>query len=163
MIERIQNTERHILTLAGTTVDHGDYLVTRSARYPKWYQANMLELRTSGGRSLADWEQVFYSHFDRAAYRHLMLYIPEHAGFEDLHNEVNEIMSTDNRGTPPLLVERIAWMFAMPRCLLVWKCARLSQRKTIRTSSSSGLKNPPKSRGSRAGMKSEHSFDPVVR
>lgn len=112
MLERIQNTERHILTSAGTTVDHGDFLVTRLARYPKWYQANMMELRANGGRSLSDWEQVFRSHFDRAAYRHLMLYVPEHAGFEDLHNEVNEIMSKDHRGTPPLLVERIAWMFA---------------------------------------------------
>lgn len=112
MLERIQNTERHILRSAGTTTDHGDYLVTRSARYPKWYQANMMELRASGGRSLSDWERLFHTHFDRSSYQHLMLYIPVRTGFESLYDEVGEMLSTRRLGEPPLVVERIAWMLA---------------------------------------------------
>lgn len=112
MLERIQNTERHILTSAGATVDYGDYLVARSSRYPKWYQANMMELRVSGGRSLSDWEQLFHSHFDRTSYQHLMLYIPARKGFEALCDEVDEMTSADQLGAPPLVVERIVWMFA---------------------------------------------------
>lgn len=112
MLERIQNTERHILTSAGATVDHGDYLVTRSTQYPRWYQANMMELRVSGGRSFFDWEQVFRSHFDRSVYRHLMLYVPVRQGFESLHEEANAMRSAGPPAASPLLVERIVWMYA---------------------------------------------------
>jgi hypothetical protein len=53
MLERIQDTERHIIRTAGEATDHGDYIVFRSPQYPEWYQVNMIELRRSGGRTLA--------------------------------------------------------------------------------------------------------------
>jgi len=120
MLERAQNTERYIIRSAGTTIDFGDYVVTRSPQYPRWYQANMMELRASRGRSLSEWERLFHKHFDRISYNHLMLYIPVRTEFEALYDEINELVSTDKRGMPPLLVDRIAWMFARnPRSILL--------------------------------------------
>ncbi len=112
LLTRIQNTERHIIHSAGETTDHADYLITRAPQYPNWYQANMIELRVSGGRTLADWEAIFHEHFDRASFKHLMLYLPRVDGFEALHDEINTIMASDDRGEPELRVERITWMFA---------------------------------------------------
>ena len=85
MLERIQNTERHIFRSFGETIDHGEYIVSRSTEYPKWYQANMIELRENRGRELEDWEVVFREYFDQEKYKHLMLYIPVVANFETLH------------------------------------------------------------------------------
>ena len=80
----------------------------------------MMELRVSRGRSLSEWEQLFHTHFDRLPYQHLMLYIPVLTAFESLHDEVNELFSTDRRGMSTLLVERIAWMFAKePRDIIL--------------------------------------------
>ncbi len=112
MLERAQDTERYIIRSAGATTDYGDYVVTQSRGYPNWYQANMMELRVSRGRSLGDWERLFNSHFDRRLYQHLMLYIPERAAFALLEDEINELLSTHRRCSPTLIVERITWMFA---------------------------------------------------
>lgn len=112
MLERIQNTERHIFTSFGKTIDQGDYIVSRSPEYPKWYQANMIELRANNGRVLEDWEAVFREYFDQTTYKHLMLYIPFVADFEALREEIYTIKASDNRGTPPLVVQQITWMFA---------------------------------------------------
>lgn len=112
MLDRIQSTERRIVRSAGTPEDLGDYIVTRSPAYPKWCQANMIELRVSGGRTLADWEAVFREHFDPSVYRHLMLYLPLAEGFESLRGEIGRVMESGDRGTPPLVVQRITWMFA---------------------------------------------------
>jgi GNAT superfamily N-acetyltransferase len=112
MLERIQNTERHIFHSFGETIDKGDYIVSRSHEYPKWYQANMVELREHSGRELEDWEAVFREHFDHATYKHLMLYIPTVGKFKALCEELDSIMTSENRGTPPLVIERITWMFA---------------------------------------------------
>lgn len=112
MLERIQNTERHIFQSFVETIDQGDYIVSRSSEYPKWYQANMIELRINSGRALEDWEVVFREYFDQATYKHLMLYIPTVTNFELLCEELCAIMGSEDRGTPSLVVEGITWMFA---------------------------------------------------
>jgi len=112
MLERIQNTERHIFSSFGEKIDQGDYIVTRSPEHPKWYQANMIELRVHAGRVLADWEAVFREYFDQATYKHLMLYIPNAANFEVLYEELNAIMASGSQGTQALVVEQVTWMFA---------------------------------------------------
>ncbi len=112
MLERIQNTERHIFQSFAGKIDQGDYIVSRSPEYPKWYSANMIELRVDIGRELQDWEAVFHEYFDQAIYKHLMLYIPTVSNFEALCEELYGIMGSEDRGTPALVLERITWMFA---------------------------------------------------
>lgn len=112
MLRRIQETERHIVRSAGTSIDMGDYIVFRSTEHPKWLQANMMELRVSRGRTLADWELIFREHFDAACYQHLMLYLPFVDGFEALHTEIDAIVASESEAVPPLSVQRITWMFA---------------------------------------------------
>ena len=111
LLRRIQDTERHIVRTAGTTTECDDYIVYRSTRHPNWYQANMIEVQRSDSRTLGDWESTFHEHFDRATYKHLMLYLPRSAACERLHHEIDSIVGGTDRGTPPLVVQRITWMF----------------------------------------------------
>lgn len=100
---RLQATERHILEQAGETVDHGDYVVLRSASHPGWYQANMIELR-SGQRSLSEWVDVFRAHFDEATYGHVTIFVPDVRAFAPLLSELD--------GQDGWHVQRITYMLA---------------------------------------------------
>jgi GNAT superfamily N-acetyltransferase len=113
-LSQLQATERHILESAGVLEDCGDYVVVRSERFPSWYQANMIELRRPGGRSLVAWEQVFRAHFDPKTHRHTMIYIPDPARFERLVAESEAVLEAESSEVVacPLRVQSISYMLA---------------------------------------------------
>lgn len=112
-LERLQATERQVLSPAGPLIDHGDYLMQRSESHTNWYQANMIELRRPGERSLQDWVDVFRAHFDESIYGHVTLYLPEPDAFAPVMAELESddawhvqhitfMLARDTRRAPPM-------------------------------------------------------------
>ncbi len=114
LLERIQNTERHIMAVAGETVDLGDYRVLCAPHMASWYQANMVEIRKPGVRSLADWETVFRKHFDPAIFKHITLYLSNPDDCASLIDEIKATAAAEEQTTRPdrLDVQHIIYRLA---------------------------------------------------
>ena len=110
-LERLQETERHVLSSASTRTDHADYVVSRAEHFKDWRQANMIEVRRPG-RTLAEWESVFRTHFEIEAFPHLTIYIPNPEPFRPLIAEIEAVCASPSDDPGRLRMEHITYMFA---------------------------------------------------